>query len=252
MHIHIYTEKVKHLITIRNEIIQNNLPSSSLPSFEHESKRRKLENQIKRLSTDVNHYKGRSKKNRKEKNSLKMLHNCRISKNKARSNLNRMNMVKIHEKKMKLLDEKLNKYSSSMSKIFSPKQVTLLLSSRKQAKWTHGEMGKFITMRYKSNVYKYMRSIGFPFASTRTLQRFTSKIPFSPGILHAVLDLLKNEFENAPEMDRQCVLAFDEMSLEGSFAYDWKEDKIYPPSVNINVYFIRGLFKPWKQAIAYL
>ncbi|OXA51518.1 Transposable element P transposase, partial [Folsomia candida] len=148
-------------------------------------------------------------------------------------------------------DVELTKYKGALAKIFTPKQTNILLTGKKHAKWTDGEIGKFITMRYKANTYEYMRTLGFPFASTRTLQRFTQKIDFSPGILKPILSLLKNEFQDASEISRQCSLVFDEMALEGSFAYDSVEDKIYPPSVNINAYVLRGLFSPWKQVIAY-
>lgn len=214
-------------------------------------KRPKLEQRVVRLAKDVQHYKERSAKNRKEKNDLKMMYTCKIARKRAQFHLARGNLITKYEVQIRILKNGIKKYRNATSKLFSPKQVTLLLTGRKQAKWNNAEIGKFISLRYKSNLYEHMRSLSFPFASTRTLQRFTSKIQFRPGILHPIINMLKNEFESALDIQRQCCLVFDEMSLEGAFAYDAEEDKIYPPSVNMNVYFLRGLFSNWKQPIAF-
>lgn len=215
------------------------------------NKRRRFEERIARLSAEIKHYKSRSSNNRIQKNALKKLQNIQISKARTRYDTRRKILATVCDNKLKMKDVELTKYKGALAKIFTPKQTNILLTGKKHAKWTDGEIGKFITMRYKANTYEYMRTLGFPFASTRTLQRFTQKIDFSPGILKPILSLLKNEFQDASEISRQCSLVFDEMALEGSFAYDSVEDKIYPPSVNINAYVLRGLFSPWKQVIAY-
>lgn len=219
------------------------------------TKLRKLENRLQQASEEKEYYRQRSAKNRQDKNSLKLAQQIQSrvqkTKNKARENIARNKLVSIHERKVKALKEQVEKYHGALQKIFTHKQITLLTSGQHHVKWTNEDIGRFITMRYKSNMYEFMRSQGFPFACTRTLQRFTNKIDFRPGLLFPIINLLKNEFQDAPEIMRQCVLSFDEMSLEGSYAYDSKEDKIYSPSTNINAYFVRGIHDSWKQMIAY-
>jgi len=143
------------------------------------------------------------------------------------------------------------KINDRLLTIFSKKQIQVLLGNQSHAKWTNEDIGKAITLRYKHNQYEHLRSIGFPLPTTRTLQIWTRKIVMEPGISYPTLNLLKNEFEGAPEFDRTCVIGFDEMSIDSKIDYDPNEDKIYGPKTNLNCWFVRGLFRKWKQLIAY-
>jgi len=143
------------------------------------------------------------------------------------------------------------KINDRLLTIFSRKQIQVLLENQSHAKWTNEDIGKAITLRYKHNQYEHLRSIGFPLPTTRTLQIWTRKIVMEPGISYPTLNLLKNEFEGASEFDRTCVIGFDEMSIDSKIDYDPNEDRIYGPKNNINCWFVRGLFRPWKQLIAY-
>jgi hypothetical protein len=161
------------------------------------------------------------------------------------------NQLSISAAKVTLLTTKNFQLSKAISKIFTPKQVSVLLEHKKKPKWTNEEIGRAISLRYRSNAYDYMRSLRFPLPSSRTLRRWTSQIVFPPGIMHASINLLKNYFSGTPELDRQCVICFDEMSLDPSYAYDSTEDKVYGWKKEMNVYFVRGLFGSWKQPFAY-
>jgi len=141
--------------------------------------------------------------------------------------------------------------SKKLTTIFTNKQIAILLKGQNHGKWTNEDIGRAISLRYKANTYEHLREMGFPFPSTRTLRRWTSGIQFNQGLLFPVLNLLKQQFEYAPEIQRQCVLSFDEMSLDSRIEYDPFEDKVYGPKSSMNVYFVRGLFGRWKQAIAY-
>jgi hypothetical protein len=63
--------------------------------------------------------------------------------------------------------------------------------------------------------------------------------------------MLKEELELASDFRRQCVIGFDEMSIESSLVYCPTEDKVYGPKTQMNVWFVRGLFEGWKQVIAF-
>jgi len=175
---------------------------------------------------------------------------------KARSSkLSKMNHCRLLRQEKSRATSELSKYKTKVNErllsIFTETQVKALMNSQRIGKWTNEDIGKAITVRYKNNPYEHLRSIGYPFPATRTLQTWTKKINMEPGICFAVLNLLKNEFENANEMDRQCVIGFDEMAIDSSIDYDPNEDKIYGPKTNVNCWFVRGLFSKWKQFIAY-
>ena len=49
----------------------------------------------------------------------------------------------------------------------------------------------------------------------------------------------------------QAVIAFDEMSLNGTIAYDSTLDQIYGPCKNLMVVIARGIFADWKIPVFY-
>lgn len=162
----------------------------------------------------------------------------------------RQTKTQLHSKVFKL-NQKLKTYDKAINGVFTNKQKTLLLNGRTQAKWTYEDIGKALSILHKSNTYEYLRSLKFPFPSSRTLRRWTQKIELPPGLMYPVINLLKNHFENAPEISRQCTFLFDEMAIESTVSYDAKQDMIYGEKSQYNVYFIRGLFSNWKQPIAH-
>jgi hypothetical protein len=191
----------------------------------------------------VKEFKSKSTKNRKKKQSLEKIHKNSIAIRKKAS---------IQSKtKVTSLKNKVKKYEEALGKIFTNKQISLLVEGGKHKWWTAEDIGKAISIRYKANTYDYLRALKFPFPSTRTLQRWTQRITLSPGIMYPVMMLLKDHFAEAPEIMRQCVLLFDEMHLDSSMEYDAADDRIYGPKNNMNVYFLRGLFDHWKQPIAF-
>jgi len=152
--------------------------------------------------------------------------------------------------KSNLHNEKL-KYEVPLQKLFTQKQINFILKGAKKAIWTNKDIARGISLRYKNNTYECLRNRGFPLPATRTLQSWTSKIDLKPGILFPVINLLKQEFEFAEELKRQCVISFDEVSIDSGVEYDPKVDIIYGPKTNMNVTFVRGLFDKFKQPIAY-
>lgn len=87
--------------------------------------------------------------------------------------------------------------------------------------------------------------------STRTLREWTHSIKFIPGILHSVLNMLKEYFSTAPDAAKDCALAIDEMGTEPTYAYDPSEDRIYGQVKSLNAYVLRGLTEEWKQLVAF-
>lgn len=206
-----------------------------------------LKNEISTLEERKQYFEQRSRKNRKDK--LRILQSHRIEKAKIR----RQASINLIDLRVKFLDKhyEASQLRKGLKKLFTDKQITMLVEGRHHLKWSNEEIGKAITLRYRANMYESLRAMKFPFPATRTLQAHTQKIDFRPGILFPIINLLKNYFEGAPDFQRQCCLVFDEMGLDGSYSYDDVEDRVYAPKVNLNVYFLRGLLHEWKQPICY-
>ncbi|KAL7725887.1 hypothetical protein ACLKA6_016437 [Drosophila palustris] len=52
-----------------------------------------------------------------------------------------------------------------------------------------------------------------------------------------------------PEVDKLCVLSFDEMKVAAAFEYDSSADVVYDPSNYVQLAIVRGLIKSWKQPV---
>lgn len=206
-----------------------------------------LEKEISTLRDRNNYFQQRSRKNRKEKLRIIEFKRTQISKIRARA---KINLTSAETKCTKRSLEAI-RLKKGLLKIFTAKQISMLVEGKHHLKWSNEEILKGITLRYRANTYDALRAMNFPFPATRTLQAHTQKIDFKPGILFPIINLMKNYFEGASDFQKQCCLVFDEMALDGSYSYDDVEDKVYAPKVNFNVYFLRGLLNEWKQPIAY-
>src|SRR5271154_6311558 len=131
--------------------------------------------------------------------------------------------------------------------------MRVILNNQSKAMWTTEDIAKAIALRAKSSrAYSHMRTVfNYPLPGISTLQKYISKIDFTPGVLHSVMNLLKHEFMDYSDVQRQAVLSFDEMSLESEYCYNPREDKIYGQESNLTVAVIRGLFSCWKQPVFY-
>jgi hypothetical protein len=147
--------------------------------------------------------------------------------------------------------KELERYENALQSIFTPKQISVLLTGKKKAEMEDEDIAKAITLRYQSNPYEPLRSMNFPLPSSRTLRRWTAKITMKQGVIHSAIEMLRKEFENATDFQRHCVMGFDEIAIESSLVYDPEEDKVYGPKTNMNVWFARGLFQRWKIPIAF-
>lgn len=96
-----------------------------------------------------------------------------------------------------------------------------------------------------------------------TLKRFTQTCYLSAGVHNATCKILKMKIETFTEIDRYYVLCLDEMSLH--LFYNSTRDKVigfqdtgldnctqnYLSACSATVMLIRGIFKSWKQPLAY-
>lgn len=59
-----------------------------------------------------------------------------------------------------------------------------------------------------------------------TLQKLWARIPIFPGIHESVFSILKAVSRNIKPLNRNCVLLFDEMSIEPNVHYNQHLDKV--------------------------
>lgn len=140
-----------------------------------------------------------------------------------------------------------------LSKYFTPSQIDSMLSDKPVTQWQDEDICKAITLQSLSpKGYRYLReSMKLPFPSKSTLNRWASKLNVEPGVMPSVLQLLHHKAESMTELERVCVLSFDETSVSSEWSYDKAKDILYDPKERVQCAMLRGLVSPWKQLIYY-
>ena len=114
--------------------------------------------------------------------------------------------------------------------------------------------------RFGSTAYAAFTST-FPFPNIRTLQKRTESIQFEPGILTQMVQGLKGKVESdIPEMGRDVVVMWDEMSIKKGVQYApglqrWYGEVTLPGHEGIAnkglVFMLAGITVRFKQVLAY-
>ncbi|KAF6205530.1 hypothetical protein GE061_019703 [Apolygus lucorum] len=148
-----------------------------------------------------------------------------------------------------------NKIHESLSRIFTPGQITSLLSQQQPKKilWKNDDIASAISLRsISSKCYRYLRiKLHYPLPAPSTLRKWIARIEFSPGILHNVLTIMKNKSNKADNFRKIVALSFDEMSLSKLMDFDTKKEMVIGPHNNVQVVFVRAINANWKQPIFY-
>ncbi|EZA56566.1 THAP domain-containing protein, partial [Ooceraea biroi] len=103
----------------------------------------------------------------------------------------------------------------------------------------------------------------FHLPTKRTLNRYIQNCTFQAGINEHLFNTLLINISDLEELDKYCVLCFDEMTLKSHLYYNISEDKVlgftdlgdqrlFEPCSSATVFLIRGIYKNWKQPISYL
>lgn len=98
----------------------------------------------------------------------------------------------------------------------------------------------------------YLPPGGNSFEVPSTLRRWCAKFTCHPGVLHNVFTLMSNCTENLSELDKYCVLSFDEMHIDSKVVYDCGIDQILGPHSKVQVVLLRGLTSKWKQPVYFI
>ncbi|XP_045463307.1 uncharacterized protein LOC123672980 [Harmonia axyridis] len=116
---------------------------------------------------------------------------------------------------------------------------------------------------YKSSPKGYrLLSKMFALPTGATLRRLLLKLEFKPGVNAHIMEHLKKVVYKMNAKERFCALIFDEMSVQTFISYspykdeivgfeDYGDEKKAVIADHANVFFIKGLYKSYKQPLAF-
>jgi len=152
------------------------------------------------------------------------------------------------------------KFTSKSSKTLTGMQ----LLHKKHQPWSQAEKQLALTLYYKSpSSYKYMRKNGIILPGESSVRRMLQSIAYVPGFLPEYSDQLILKIKAMSEVEKKCVVLFDEMALMKCIEYNKNLDMIEgfedkgplgrssKYAKHALVIMIRGLYKNWKFPLCY-
>nr|CAH7725046.1 unnamed protein product [Callosobruchus chinensis] len=146
------------------------------------------------------------------------------------------------------------KYEHILATVFTPGQIRKLLDSGKNRKfrWTPEDIASAVSLRSVSpKAYRYLRANKYPLPALSTLRKWVSTFDLGQGILKHVISLMKTKSAELTEVDRLCILPFDEIYISNKVDIDKKDEQVVGPHKASQTCMVRGLFSNWKQPIFY-
>ena len=134
---------------------------------------------------------------------------------------------------------------------FSSQQVRRLATG-KRVLWTAKEVGVAVGLRCLSRkAYQYVQQVlRFPMPSATTLAVRTRGFRLTEGVIEGAQIVLEAAVKSMSEMERLCVISFDEVSIDGRWCYDQMSDRVLSAS-KLQLLMVRGLTASWKQPYYY-
>lgn len=157
-----------------------------------------------------------------------------------------------------------DKYKKALYSVFTDCQVKALFTKKRSVRtWSHKTIERALQLKFVcgNNGYEELIRQGIPLPSLRTLQRKVEDFKFEPGISEEMFDYLKNKkpaFKN--EIDLECGLIFDEMSITSKKSYNpstgsfignitFPNDKAI--ATHALVFMLVGIGSRWKHVVGY-
>ena len=127
-------------------------------------------------------------------------------------------LLRLEKKRVVQLERNLNHFLNDDQ----VQQLKMKSASARTMKWSNDTIKSSLKIRCATGAkgFTYIRSIGYPLPSYRTLCNQVENAQFRPGIHHDVLEWLKVKVESLPSMGRDCILAIDEMQVQPTVQYD--------------------------------
>lgn len=173
------------------------------------------------------------------------------------------------EKKVELLTANLTFLTLDQKKALERSKC----SKNKGFTWSVETLRTAFQIRFVTGVhgYQFMRELGYPLPSYRTLCSRVQHVEFKPGLQFDIINLLSVKLAKMCEQEKDVVLMLDEMQVESKLEFDkglntflgMVSDEVAVTKHSLNnstsanlathalVFMIRGLTANWKQVIAY-
>ncbi|XP_076291976.1 uncharacterized protein LOC143214603 [Lasioglossum baleicum] len=171
------------------------------------------------------------------------------------------------EKKLSLGDISDSCLKKAVEKRVPKKVLPFILMQifRQKRMYTAEEKELALSMHYTSpNLYRKMRlNFGFFLPNRTTTFRWFSRINIWPGISQELCNSFALKVSNMEIRDRNCVLSFDEMSIQKCFDFHntkqviegFEDLGIHGRSsavgTHVLIFMVRGLIRNWKQPFAF-
>lgn len=143
--------------------------------------------------------------------------------------------------------------TNALRKVFTPGQISMLLSTSSRVQWSSEDIMSAISLRSLSpKAYKYLRKVKrMPLPCLTTLHNWVAKFNVFPGLLKEVLNIMSTKGRDFSTADKLTVLTFDDLYVSNQLDIDRKQQKVYGPHKTCLFIMARGLFKKWRQPIYY-
>lgn len=137
--------------------------------------------------------------------------------------------------------------------MFTPGQIKKLLNPEdKRIRWAPEDIASAVSLRSVSpKAYRYLKANKYPLPALSTLRKWVSTFSLNQGILKNVLSLMQKKSTELNELDRLCVLSFDEVYISNKVDFDKKEQQVVGPHKSSQTCMVRGLLSNWKQPVYY-
>ncbi|CAM4689414.1 unnamed protein product [Leuciscus chuanchicus] len=168
------------------------------------------------------------------------------------------------QKRINLALRKMNKLvNQKFTQMFNRDQIRALGQEKKKGiRWGKETIKKAIQIQFTagSTVYKTLQQMQIPLPNIRTLQRRMQHVKLEPGVLGEVFEMLRLKAGGMSEMERECLLSLDEMSITPGVELHVGTGKLFGnimlpdhegQATHALVFMLAGVTTRWKQVVAY-
>ena len=169
----------------------------------------------------------------------------------------------VKQKRINLALRKRNySVNKNLKRVFNSDQIRALGQKNRQIRWGKETIKKAIQVKFTAGTtgYKTLQRMHIPLPNIRTLQRRMQHVKLEPGVLGEVFEMLRLKAGGMTEMERECVLSLDEMSItpgmELYMGTGWLFGNVTLPehkgqATHALVFMLAGATTRWKQVVAY-
>lgn len=111
---------------------------------------------------------------------------------------------------------KNKEFENLLAKFFTSGQIKKIMHpEKKNIKWSSEDIAGAISLcSVSSKSYRYLKSHGFPLPALSTLRKWAANVSMKEGILEDIITLMKTKSTELKEIDRLCILSFEEICVK--------------------------------------